>query len=114
MTILKKIQEYQDGSKQVFHYKNGKLHGSSEMFYPNGNCESKKHFLNGKLHGVCLWYGENGDLICIEHYRNDEEIGVGTMWKVDGSYFHHEDGTNDGRASGFYDADGVLHELVNQ
>jgi len=44
------------------YYKDGKLHGESITFYPNGRILKKISYKNGKLHGERILYYEHGQV----------------------------------------------------
>ena len=53
----------------IKNYKNGKLHGSAETFYPNGKLRQKGNYINGELHGPYEGFHRNGQLGCKRNYK---------------------------------------------
>src|SRR5690348_10736 len=63
-----KTEYYSDrGIKFIKHYKQGKIHGQAQWFYPNGAIEQIVNFENGKENGNAYYYYHDGAL---KHFRN--------------------------------------------
>jgi antitoxin component YwqK of YwqJK toxin-antitoxin module len=61
--------------KEIREYKNGKLEGLVEKFYPNGKIMERTLYAAGQLHGVSRWYDQQGINTIAYEYNNGELIG---------------------------------------
>lgn len=62
---------------QVIPYKNGKLHGTSYTYHPNGQVEWTKGYRKGKLHGERILRDSLGNLVSGEdrhHFPNSDSF----------------------------------------
>jgi antitoxin component YwqK of YwqJK toxin-antitoxin module len=60
---------YENGQKKtVENYRNGKLHGDVELFWPNGALKRKCTFVDGVRVGLDQMWDEMGKLVDEERY----------------------------------------------
>lgn len=91
------VREYKDGSphgettawlnsKLVSHesYRNGKLHGTSEDYYDNGNICERANYKDGVLNGDYSYWHINGMLMSKGCYLDGEKNGEWLVLVADG------------------------------
>ncbi len=57
-----------------FNWYEGKIHGITRSWYPNGNMESQKEMSNNKKNGVLSAWYKDGNLMMIEEYEENKLI----------------------------------------
>jgi antitoxin component YwqK of YwqJK toxin-antitoxin module len=62
----------------------GYRHGYWELYYTNGNLESKGHYLNGYRHGYWEYYNFDGNIDCKGHRDNGKRIGYWEIYSING------------------------------
>ena len=62
-------------------YKDGKLHGTHIIYYPNGQIKIKRNFIEGHQSGTKYTYNEDGSIYSIVNFKDD---------KLHGSYFKYD------------------------
>lgn len=65
----------------IGNYKNGKLHGTHIIYYPNGQIKIKRNFVDGLESGTKYTYNEDGSLYSVVNYKDGE---------LHGSYFKYD------------------------
>lgn len=97
--------------KLSFHWYDGKIHGATRTWYPNGNLESQREIANNKKHGVAtVWYRDN-NLMIIEEYEQ------GKLMR--GEYYKKGERTpftqiNQGKGTAsIFDAEGNFVQKIN-
>ena len=58
-------------------YKDGKMNGSSKLYYPSGKLQSEATFKNGVLDGLQKDYTEDGKLLRELPYKYNQVNGLG-------------------------------------
>jgi antitoxin component YwqK of YwqJK toxin-antitoxin module len=76
-----------DTLKSVGSYFQGKQHGATQTFFPNGKLESVRNYKNGMSYGQHLGYWRNGNLKFDFNYFNDKREGVQKQWYETGSQY---------------------------
>lgn len=61
---------------EEFTYKEGRLHGETQIWYSNGRMKRRGSFVNGKLSGKWECWDQNGNKLCESTYRDDELISI--------------------------------------
>jgi len=87
------------------HYKNGKLHGSWEMFYSNGQVYWRMNYKNGKDDGPFEKFHPNGQLLYRENYKDGKLVGPYEMFYKNGQLserVNYKDGIEHGSWEMFY------------
>ncbi|MBN2481507.1 MAG: toxin-antitoxin system YwqK family antitoxin [Bacteroidales bacterium] len=69
--VCKIYYTHTDLVKEEFRFKNGRLHGASYSYYPNGNLVWKGSYQNGMMSGKWQKWDDDGNLIVEVHYIND-------------------------------------------
>ena len=73
-----------EGLRYEWYYKNGKQHGISKGWWPNGELKSKWNYKDGKLDGLhTLWY-QNGQKKDEETYKDGKYNGLYNIWYKNG------------------------------
>ena len=54
-------------------YKDGKMNGSSKLYYPSGKLLQKRNFINGKAEGEVIEYYESGAIKEKAYFINDKQ-----------------------------------------
>jgi antitoxin component YwqK of YwqJK toxin-antitoxin module len=100
-----------DTLKSIGSYYNGKRHGMTKTFYPDGKCRDERSYkdnlsygrhrgfwengnpkfdftyYNDKLEGIQKQWYENGKLYTMQTYTNDSESGMQKAWRRNGKLF---------------------------
>lgn len=96
-------QFYPNGMEKITqHFSNGFLNGEQYAYYPDGKLSSKKNYRNGKSHGEQLYYNQAGKLIARETYQD----GV-----LHGEQMHSFDNSEQVWKTENY-KNGVLYEMI--
>ncbi len=95
---------YQDKTKsklyEVQRYKNGTLHGFTELYDGNGRLQKKTPYKEGVIDGVQVRFSDTGAVIGKTPFRVGQEHGVERWYAEDGTltaYREWEDGRQHGR-----------------
>ena len=83
-----KIMVYGDDGQLsgVYNYKDGRPHGSSEDYYPNGVVSLSVTYLHGKKHGKEEWFSEDGSTTYEANFKEDVMDGPEITWSEEGAY----------------------------
>jgi len=54
----------------------GNLHGTTKLYYGNGNIKRQLTYKAGKLHGVAKHYSKDGQLLTEDHYSREKKVLV--------------------------------------
>lgn len=74
-------QHYDNGRvHRVFPFRNGKLHGTSQVFFQNGVMEREGTFVNGREEGTSRLYSKEGILLGISEYEDGQKNGLTTLF----------------------------------
>lgn len=74
--------------KSLATYFNGKQHGATQTFFPNGKLESERNYKDGIGYGRHYGYWQNGKMKFDFIYFNDKREGIQKQWYESGSpYF---------------------------
>lgn len=84
--FIKNVYET-DTLKSVGSYFQGKQHGTTQTFFPNGKIESIRNYKNGIGYGQHLGYWINGKMKFDFSYFNDKREGVQKQWYESGSQY---------------------------
>lgn len=93
---------YHKNSKQAMnieYYKNNKLHGWVETYFPDGTLTERTHYKHGVLDGEQFIYGKNGQLIQYYTYKNGKLHGLTKTYSGTGklrSEGNYKNGMRDG------------------
>jgi len=60
--------------KLSFNWNEGKVHGLSKTWYPNGNLESQREMANNEKNGILTSWYRDGNLMLIEEYEKNKLI----------------------------------------
>jgi len=76
-----------DTLKSIATYFQGKQHGVTKTFFPNGKLESERNYRNGIGYGRHFGYWQNGNMKFDFIYHFDKREGVQTQWYESGSKY---------------------------
>jgi antitoxin component YwqK of YwqJK toxin-antitoxin module len=91
--------------------RNGKLHGYTRMWYPDGTLESEYPTVNGLVHGEVRFFSESGQLI--GSYVLEHGCGTALVFSPSGNLLSEVDmvrGVPCGRQRVFYEDGRVMSE----
>jgi antitoxin component YwqK of YwqJK toxin-antitoxin module len=71
--------------KIIGSYFQGKQHGTTKTFFPNGKLETLRNYRNGMAYGQHLGYWQNGNKKFNFIYFNDKREGIQKQWYENGS-----------------------------
>lgn len=101
----------QDRLKGEVEIANGRRHGFTRYWYPDGTKWSEDEYANGELHGLATAYDHSGRLRLRQEYDKGRPSGTWTAWDEDGggeSYVTYKDGHP---WSGSF-SEGRLHQVL--
>jgi len=114
-TILNKLNGKIHGSYEKFYrdgnielktnYTNGEIHGSYEKFYRDGNIGLKTNYTNGKIDGSNEEFHKNGEIKFKTYYSNGIQNGETTTYDEDGNLLRKsflKDGDYSGEVIEYY------------
>lgn len=73
-----------DGTKDKYSMVNGEHHGTSRIWWPNGQLRREETYSNGKLQGHSRGWYKNGNREYESFYHQNKEV-AGKAWKEDGT-----------------------------
>jgi len=59
---------------EIMSFKDGKLHGKRELYYPNGQLWQENYFTNGQRVGIWSFFGMNGELKYQKVFKDDKFV----------------------------------------
>lgn len=74
-----------EGIRFMFRYKEGKRHGLSVGFLPNGKLKSLYNYVNGKQHGYKFEFFPNGKLRLMKSMKQGTVSGLNCVWYRNGN-----------------------------
>jgi len=77
-----------DTVKSIAAYLNGKQHGITKTFFPNGKSETERSYMNGLSYGRHFGYWKNGKMKFDFFYLNDKREGLQKQWYESGSRYY--------------------------
>jgi antitoxin component YwqK of YwqJK toxin-antitoxin module len=84
-----------DTLKSISSYFEGKQHGITKTFFPNGKLETERNYKNGIGYGRHFGYWQNGNKKFDFMYFNDKREGLQKQWYESGSKYCELSFTND-------------------
>jgi antitoxin component YwqK of YwqJK toxin-antitoxin module len=79
-----------EGLRYEWYYKDGKQHGESKGWFPNGQLKQVRHFRNGKIDGLWTFWYKNGQKESEGYFRNGLKDGTWTYWFANGKKKYDE------------------------
>ena len=73
------VSHHDNGQLEVKGYKDGKGNGLQEMYYENGQLESKSNWKDGIANGLQEVYYENGQLSFKSNYKDGKQTDTQTF-----------------------------------
>jgi hypothetical protein len=70
----------------VYNYKDGRPHGSSADYHPNGVVSLSLTYLHGKKHGKEEWFSDDGSPTYEANFKEDVMDGPEIIWTEEGGY----------------------------
>lgn len=86
------FHQMNDSVMMIEHYKNDKLNGFQETFYPDGKLAEKTHYVMGVMDGSSQIFAKNGQVLKDLHYSEGELDGKAVYYnprgemQMEGSY----------------------------
>jgi len=102
-------------NRTIKNYINGKLNGSYEEWYKNGQLKLRETYKNDKLSGLSEIFYENGDLHQRTNYKNGKLDGLYKAWYENGCLHtkcYYKDGNYEGLYEIYYE-NGRLYQKKN-
>lgn len=99
----------------ISQFKEGKLEGLYQTFYPEGELNVEGEYVNNTMHGKWKRYYPSGDLMEVVNFENNEENGPFVEFypngniKAEGAYL---DGDNEHGELFLYDITGILFKKM--
>lgn len=84
-----------DSLKSIGSYFQGKQHGTTKTFFPNGALETERNYKNGLAYGNHFGYWKNGNKKFDFMYVNDKREGMHKKWYETGRQYCELSYTND-------------------
>lgn len=110
-----KATDYYDSGQlyELYHLKEGLLHGPYATYYEEGQVESEGNYEEGNEVGTFTEYYENGDLMMVSNYKEGLLHGKMINYYENGqieSEGTYEDGNLNGKATWYYESGVVKKE----
>jgi antitoxin component YwqK of YwqJK toxin-antitoxin module len=84
-----------DTIKSIGSFFQGKQHGPTKIFFPNGRLETVRNYKNGLAYGKHLGYWKSGNIKFEFIYFNDKREGIQKQWYESGSPYYELTFAND-------------------
>jgi antitoxin component YwqK of YwqJK toxin-antitoxin module len=77
---------YEDGRPKTFEpYLDGKLHGETLLYWPNGQLKRRSRFQNGIRHGLDQMWTDGGQLVDVGSYEMGKPNDTHRRWSMKGN-----------------------------
>ncbi|MFD0861268.1 toxin-antitoxin system YwqK family antitoxin [Sungkyunkwania multivorans] len=66
---------------EELHYEDGVLQGAYAKYYPNGQLDHKFVYVDGKIEGPVIYYDVHGKKISEGNYKNNKRVGIWNFYE---------------------------------